>query len=129
MPLSNKLECGKLRHRLVFMAPSGAQDTWGGVDNDSLADWQEVFSCWGSIDSMTAGDQLAAGTFVSNVSHKATIRNPRFVTVAPNMQIWFRGRTFIIQGVANPDETNKMLYLFTTEISNVNNPKTPVIAA
>jgi head-tail adaptor len=125
MPLSNKLECGKLRHRIQIVQPSGAQDSWGAVVNDDAADWTTVCTCWASITAVTAMDVAAAGTFVSSISHKVTIRNPRFVVIGPNMQIWFEGRTFIIRGVANPDETNKMLYLFTTEIANPNNPGSP----
>ena len=37
--------------------------------------------------------------------------------IGPNMQVWFRGRVFIIQGVQNPDETNKMLYLLCLEVA------------
>lgn len=129
MPLSNKLMAGRLRHRIQIVVPSGTVDSWGGVINDSASAWTTVIRCWASIDSVTAMDVAAAGTFVSSISHKVTIRYPRSSTngvqIAPNMQIWFEGRTFIVQGVANPDETNKMLYLFTKEISNENNPGSP----
>ncbi len=119
MPLSNKLDCGKMRHRIEIVAPNGTQDSFGGIQAGSSYDWQVQLICWASIEAMSARDAAAAGTFVSTVSHKITIRYPRDLSpmIGPNMQVWFRGRVFIIQGVQNPDETNKMLYLLCLEVA------------
>jgi SPP1 family predicted phage head-tail adaptor len=123
--LTNKLECGKLRHRIQIVAPSGTQDSFGGVNAANPAQWTTVQTCWSSINSLTARDLAAAGTFVSNVSHRIVIRNPReAATIGPNQQVWFEGRVFIIQAVQNPDETNKMLYLMCLEVV-VNTPAAP----
>lgn len=122
MALSHKLEPGLMRHRIQIVQPSGVQDSFGGVTTDA-ADWSVVMTCWARIESLTGRDQYAAGTFVSMVSHRITIRNPReAATIGPNMRVWFQGRVFIIQAVLNPDETNKMLYLVVTEIAVATQP-------
>lgn len=126
MPLSTKIECGKFRHRIIIVAPSGVQDSFGGVVSGTSADWTAVLTCWAQIEGLSARDAAAAGTFVSTVSHRVTIRYPRDLTpmIGPNNQIWYRGRVFIIQGVVNPDETNKMLYLNCLEVA-VATPPSP----
>ena len=64
MPLSNKLDCGKMRHRIQIVAPNGTQDSFGGIQAGSSYDWQVQLICWASIEAMSARDAAAAGTFV-----------------------------------------------------------------
>lgn len=127
MAQSNKLECGKMRHRIQIVQPSGVQDSFGGVTPADPSDWNVLLTCWAKIETPSARDVAAAGTFVSTISHKITIRDPRSQitgSINQSMQVWFKGRVFIIQGVWSPDETNKMFYLMCTEVA-VNTPAAP----
>ena len=117
MPLSNKLQAGKLRHRVEIVQPSGVQDSFGGVTQDPTL-WTSVLTCWASIEAQSGRDQLAANQFAAVTSHKITIRDPRSVAITNAMYVWFKKRTFQIAAVLNPDERNKMLYLMVLEINN-----------
>src|ERR1700694_5715805 len=100
MALSNKLEAGKLRHRINIVQPSGTQDSFGGTAADPSS-WTSVTICWASIESVTARYQAAVGHFVSETTHKITIRDPRKVVLTAAMQVWFKKRTFQIVAVLN----------------------------
>lgn len=117
MRFTNFLPVGKLRHRIAIKAPSGTTDSFGGITAGDSVEWALVICVWGRIETISGQDAAAAGTFVSQVTHRVTIRNPRYTTIAANQQVWFEGRVFIIQAVVNPDETNKMLYLLCKEIN------------
>ena len=117
MALSNKLQTGKLRHRIEIVQPSGMQDSFGGVSQDPSL-WSKVVTTWANIEAMSGRDQFAASEFVSTSTHRITIRYPRGLTITNAMYVWFKGRTFQITAVLNPDERNKMLYLMAVEVNN-----------
>jgi head-tail adaptor len=84
-----------------------------------------VAEVWGAVEAFTGlHDGMLASEITSIVTHRITIRNPGF-PVLSKMQVWFQGppdlntkvRQFEIQAVLNPDERNKMLYLFCVEIN------------
>jgi SPP1 family predicted phage head-tail adaptor len=111
--LSTRLQAGKLRHRIDIVAPTNAQDSTGGI---SLADNIVYANVWAAIEAVTSKDNLAVGEFVTQTTHKVTVRYLPGVTA--RMQVWFRGRQFQIQGVLNPDERTKMLFLMCIEIND-----------
>jgi SPP1 family predicted phage head-tail adaptor len=117
VPLSNKLQAGKLRHRIEIVQPSGAQDTFGGISQDPAL-WKSVLTCWASIDAQSGRDQMAASQFMTEASYKITIRNPRDIIITKAMYVWFKKRTFQLSAILNPDERNKMLVLMVIEINN-----------
>ncbi|SRR6266851_4234362 len=122
MPLSTRIQVGKLRHRLALVQPRNAQDSMGGAN---LHDNVTVATLWGQIEAFTGyHDGLIASEITSVITHKITIRNPGF-PVLSKMQVWFQGslslnskvRQFEIQAVLNPDERNKLLYLLCIELN------------
>lgn len=122
MALSPKLRAGKLRHRIQIVAPTGGQDTFGGVPPGN---WQTVKTTWAEIDGVSARDNLAAGQFISISTHRIVVRFDPNISINAGQQIWFKRRTFQIQGVVNPDERNKMLYLYVLEINDSREQVTP----
>jgi SPP1 family predicted phage head-tail adaptor len=108
--LSSKLLAGKLRHQITLQILSGAQDSTGGFSSS----YQNVATVWASIEAVIAKDNLAANEFVSQVTHKITIRYMDGVTSA--MRVVFKERDFQVQGVLNPDERTKLLILLAVEI-------------
>lgn len=117
--LSTRLKAGSLRHRIDLVAPTNAQDSTGGV---SLADNVVYANVWAAIEALTGKDNLAVGEFVSQTTHKVTIRYIPGVTA--RMQVWFSGRQWQIQAVLNPDERTKMLVLLCLEINDSAQQKT-----
>jgi SPP1 family predicted phage head-tail adaptor len=118
MTMSTKLAAGKLRHQIDLVAPSTLRDASGGTDASSNTIVATVFA---SIEAITGRDQLAVGEFATVTTHKITIRY--FPGVTSRMQVWFSGRTFLINAVLNPDERTKMLVLLASEINDsANNP-------
>ena len=117
MPLSTKLAAGKLRHRIEIVQPSGAQDSFGGVSQDPSL-WTKVLTCFASINAQSGRDQMAASEYTSVSTHTIVIRDPRTLTITNAMYVWFKGRTFQITAVLNPDERNKMLYIMCVEVNN-----------
>ncbi len=115
MPLSSKLAIGKLRHRIDIVAPSGAQDSMGGILDTN---YKLVKRTWASIEAATGKDQLAAGQFVETVTHKITVRFDKHISINGSQWIFFRGRQFQILYVVNPDERSKLLYIFAVEVND-----------
>jgi SPP1 family predicted phage head-tail adaptor len=110
---STRLQAGKLRHRIDIVAPTNAQDSTGGI---SKADNIVYANVWAAIEAVTTKDTLATAEFISQSTHKVTIRYVPGVTA--RMQVWFNGRVFQIAGVMNPDERTKQLVLWCLEIND-----------
>lgn len=111
--LSTRLPAGKLRHQIDIVAPSNVQGASGEVSlNNNIL----VANVWAAIEGVTGRDALAVGEFVSQATHKITIRY--MPGISSRMQVWFNGRQFQIQYILNPDERTKMLYLFCLEIAD-----------
>ena len=123
---NSRIRAGQLRHRLEIVQPYGpAQDSTGSL---ALVSMSPVATVWGSIESVSGRDVLAAMQFSSVVTHKITIRfrgaemTPPLRILAKD-QIWFQGpsgnnRAFSILAIMNPDERNKMLVLLCVEIND-----------
>jgi SPP1 family predicted phage head-tail adaptor len=110
---STKIAAGKLRQRIQIVVPTNVQDDTGGT---SLANNTVFADCWGAIEALTGNESFAASEFVSVASHRITIRYRPGITA--RMQVWFKGRTFQIAAVLNPNETTKKLILACTEIND-----------
>lgn len=115
MPLPTSLEAGKLRHRIQIVAPSGGQDSFGGTPSTG---WNVVKTAWAAIEGVSAKDGLAAGQFISTSTHKITVRYDTTISINASQNIWFKNRVFQIQGVVNPDERNKLLFIYCVEIND-----------
>lgn len=115
MPLSNRLQAGKLRHRIQIVRPSGTQDTAGGIDPAGMT---PVVTTWAQIDTLSGRDMLTSDSFMSQVNLQVTIRKPLFASVDAACRIWFNGKTFQVTAVMNPDQRNKMLVLNAVEIND-----------
>ena len=113
MPLSNRLQNGKLRHRIKIVRPSGTQDSMGGIPQDQMT---VVHDCWAQIDGLGGRDQLTSDEFMSQSNYQFVIRF--FADVDAGCRIWFNSRTFQIMAVINPDQRNKMLVLMAVEIND-----------
>ena len=117
--LPTTIEPGSLRHRIQIAAPSGSQDSMGGVSQNP-AQWAVIRTCWASIEAWTGSHSESAGQFTSRTSHWIVIRDPRDAAQTPDAQmyVWWNGRTFLIEAVLSPDEGHKLLVMVCSEIND-----------
>jgi len=119
--LSNKLQAGKLRHRIQIVRPSGAQDASGGINP---TDYSVVANTWAEINTLSGRDLLTSDQFMSQVNLQIKIRWRS--DVDSGCRIWFNTKTFQITAVMNPDQRTKMLVLNAVEINDSKQqPATP----
>lgn len=97
------LDPGRLNTRLALQAPVELSDGQGGVGDD----WTEVASLWGRIEPLRAVPIEQAGAAIAPVSHRVTIRHRADVVHA--MRFVHRGRSLVIHGVRDPDESRRYL--------------------
>lgn len=112
------LQAGKLRHRATFVVPSVTQDSTGGWGVNVVT---PVYTCWATIEAMTASDKFAAHEFASVSTHFIYIRHPRSSVIGgitAKMQVQYNGRQFQVTGVLNPNEVKKALCLTCVEIDD-----------
>jgi len=114
MANTTRIEAGKLRHRIIIVKPTLAQDTAGGWAEDTE---NVVATVWASVEALTGRELYAAQQQVSEVTHKITMRYWPGITA--NMNVWFQGRQFRIQAAPlDPDERRKMLVMLCLERNN-----------
>ena len=104
------LQAGSLRHRIQINAQSTTADESGQLQQT----WTVLYQCWAAIAAITSKELYSVTGYTSDVTHKITIRYPA-VTVKPQMQVAYQGRTFIVQAISDPDETKKQLDLLCLE--------------
>ena len=124
--LTKTIRVGALRHSVQIAAPTpGAQDSMGGVSPDDRSQWTVALTTWASIDAWTGDATTTANQVLSTSTHQIVIRHPRSFTPSNRHKIWFKdftgkNRTFQIDAVLNPTETNKLLVLVCTEVNESN---------
>ena len=112
---TNKIQAGKLRHRVQIVKATGTQDSMGGVPQD-LVDWTVLHNCWAGIDTLNGRDMLTSDQFMSEVNLQVTVRFQPDIDAS--CRVWFNKRTFQITAVVNPDQRTKMLVLLCVEIND-----------
>jgi SPP1 family predicted phage head-tail adaptor len=110
MASQTRIAAGRLRHRILIVQPTLAQDASGGTQEDQANTFATV---WASIEALSGRELYAAQQKVSQVTHKITIR--WWPGVKANMNVQFEDREFQIESVENPDEQKKMLVLLCME--------------
>lgn len=101
---------GWLRHRVAVELAAGVPDGAGG---EADVVWDTVATLWASVVPVSAGEAIVAGHFSGVVTHAITFRWR--ADIAGGMRVAYRGRTFRILAVHDPDETRRYLVARTTE--------------
>jgi len=105
------MQAGELKRRITIEMPTSTQDSFG----QPAETWTTVLSTWAGIRTATGKDIYALGAgFTSQVTHKVTMRFP-VPTITTKMRAVYRGRTFIIQAVSDPDESRREVDLMVLE--------------
>lgn len=66
------MRAGKLRHRLIIQKPTLTQDALGG----HLTTFSDIDNRWGSINPVSAREQLLQDKLEHKVTHKIRMRRP-----------------------------------------------------
>jgi SPP1 family predicted phage head-tail adaptor len=102
---------GQLNRPITIEAQSTAPDSFGQPQQT----WTTVLSTWAGIGVVTSKEVYALGAgFTSQVTHKITLRFPT-VAITTAMRVVYRGRTFIIQAMSDPDEDRREMHLMCLE--------------
>lgn len=100
---------GWLRQRVVVQSAAGAPDDAGG----ETVTWDTLATLWARIEPAQAREEIVAGHLSGVVTHDVTFRWRG--DIAGGMRIAYRGRTFRILAVHDPDETRRYLVARATE--------------
>ena len=101
---------GWLRHRVTVESAAGAPDGAGGEEDVA---WDTVATLWANISPASAGEEIIAGHLSGVVTHEITFRWRG--DLAGGMRVAYRGRTFRLLAVHDPDETRRYLVARATE--------------
>ena len=100
---------GWLRQRVTVESAAGAPDEAGG----ETVTWDTLATLWARIEPAQAREAIVAGHVSGVVTHDVTFRWRG--DIAGGMRIAYRGRTFRILAVYDPDETRRYLVARTME--------------
>jgi SPP1 family predicted phage head-tail adaptor len=100
---------GWLRHQVTVESSAGAPDGAGG----ETVTWDTVATLWARLEPVNAGERIVAGHLSGVVTHEVILRWRG--DIAGGMRIGYRGRTFRVLAVHDPDETRRYLVARTME--------------
>ena len=100
---------GWLRHRVTLESAAGAPDGAGGA----AITWDTVATLWSRVDPVSAGERIVAGHLSGVVTHQLVFRWRD--DIAGGMRVRFRGRTFRLLAVHDPDETRRYVVARASE--------------
>ena len=100
---------GWLRHRIVVEAPAGTSDAAGGQS----VTWSTLATLWSRIEPAGAAEKAIADHLAGVVTHAVMIRWRE--DIAGGMRILYRGRSFRILAVRDPDESRRYLLILAEE--------------
>jgi len=100
---------GWLAHRVTIESAAGASDEAGG----ETVTWDTLATLWAHIEPVSAGEAIVAGHLSGVVTHVVTLRWRD--DIAGGMRVAYRGRTFRILAVYDPDESRRYLVAKASE--------------
>ena len=100
---------GWLRHRVTVESAAATADGAGG----ETVTWTALANLWARLEPTGATEKTVAGHLAGVVTHTITFRWRDDIT--GEMRVGYRGRTFRILAVYDPDETRRYLVASTAE--------------
>lgn len=104
---------GDLRERVLIQQVSTTRDAMGG----EIQAWSNLGTFWAQVAPMSAGEQYRRSQVQSSANWKITVRYNASIT--PQMRIAWRGHTFLVKGMTNPDMRRRFLELACEELMAV----------
>jgi SPP1 family predicted phage head-tail adaptor len=106
---------GELRHRVQIQVGTSTPDSMG----QKKVTWSTVWTCWAGIRSLTQREVDQQNQVTAQSSHMVTVRYTNQATFQAGMRVLFGSQTYLIQGVSNPDQRNRLLLLQVLELNGV----------
>lgn len=107
------MRAGSLKHRVTIQQRADTRNDAGEV----IAEWQDVVTVWGQIETASARGVLLYKGSASQVSHTLRIRYREGIN--SEQRVKFGSRFFDIEGIINTDQENRELQLFCNELEGV----------
>lgn len=101
---------GDLNERVTILRRSSTRDAMGG----QIENWQVRCELWAQVQPMSAGEQYRRQQIQAKADWKVTVRYNG--DIAPADRVSWRGRTFEIKGILNPDMRRRFLDLACEEL-------------
>jgi SPP1 family predicted phage head-tail adaptor len=109
------LPAGMLRHEISIQQQSSTQDAFG----QPLVSWSSIYTCLAAILTMSAKEVFQVSQFVSQITHRITLRWPGELGIEAGQRVVFGKRVFLIQALDNVQERNRVLHLMCLELNGV----------
>jgi SPP1 family predicted phage head-tail adaptor len=107
------IPAGALRSAIQIQSQSATQDAYG----QPVATWTTFLSVFAAIATVSSREVYQASQFVSQVTHRVTIRWPgTSVVIEEGQRVVYGTHTYLIQAVENVQERNRVLNLMCLEI-------------
>ena len=110
--IGRRMNSGKLRHRLTIQTKTQTGDGYG----EGSAALATLATVWGSIEPVRGTEFLNAQQVNAEVSHQIVLRYRSDLTVTPENQISYSGRTFEIQSIRNMGERDRTWEIDAKEV-------------
>ena len=111
------IPAGFLRHQVTLQVQSSTPNSVG----EPQAAWNDVLTRRAGIMAITVREVFQSGPapeFVGQVTHRVTVRWPgSTVSIYAGMRATLGSRVFLIQGVDNVQEMNRVLHIYCLEIN------------
>lgn len=105
-------KAGEFRHSIVLQSPTGSRNAVG----ERSTSWTSVATVRAKIEPLTANQRFIAAQANSEVSHRVTVRyDSSIAAIDGSWRVKFGGRYFVIDGVRNIEERNKIIELLCKE--------------
>lgn len=101
---------GELNERVTVQRRSSTRDAIGG----QIEIWQVRTTVWAKVQPMSAGEQYRRQQIQAKADWKVTVRYNG--DIVPTDRLSWRGRTFEIKGILNPDMRRRFLDLACEEL-------------
>lgn len=111
----DKVNIGKLRHRVELQKRQKARDNYGG----NAGFWTTQRTVWAMIEPLKGWERYHAQQIESRVSHKITIRHQHFsppIDAQDEWRVRYGLRPFRIQAAINVDERKEYMQLHCQEL-------------
>jgi SPP1 family predicted phage head-tail adaptor len=106
------IEAGTLRHPVAVQSQGTGQDAFG----QEHATWNTMLSTRAAIRTLTLTERSNASGFISNATHRVTMRYQSSVPLIAGMRIIYgNSRIFLIQAVENVLERNRVITCLALE--------------
>jgi head-tail adaptor len=108
------IDAGQLRHQITITVPNAGERNSFGQTTPSES--TTVLTTWAKIESTTGAaykQLIQSGVISSQTTHLITMRWPgSSVQIGPNMNVVFGDQTYLVQGVDNVLQRNRVVRLF-----------------